>query len=180
MVKTQSQQSQEKEQEQGMVQEQGYSIADETIGESLLLRCWNGAIEQVNEAIKINKESGVRYPEMYVSYYDEMGPMDVLKKKRWLAATINPKTGEFHTLEQLKSAGVISDVELKFFQGPLPRRELIGITRHQTYDKNEFLFRFESWKGLSASGSVVIVSANNIDFTKRVQFEPDIVPIDPE
>src|SRR5215207_8548173 len=99
MVKTQSQQSQEKEQEQGMVQEQGYSIADETIGESLLLRCWNGAIEQVNEAIKINKESGVRYPEMYVSYYDEMGPIDVLKKKRWLAATINPKTGEFHTLE---------------------------------------------------------------------------------
>src|SRR5215207_4913737 len=176
MVKTQSQQSQEKEQEQ----EHGYSIADEIIGEPLLLRCWNKAVERVNEAIKINKESGVRYPEMYVSYYDEMGPMDVLKKKRWLAATINPKTGEFHTLEQLKSAGVISDAELKFFQGPLPRRELIGMTRHQTYDKNEFLFRFESWKGLSASGSVVIVSANNIDFTKRVQFEPDIVPIDPE
>src|ERR671910_1177268 len=159
---------------------QEYSIANEEIGESLLLRCWNGVVSQVNEASTINKNSGVRYPDMYISYYDEMGPMDVLQKKRWLASTINPKTGEFHTLTELKAAGVISDAELKFFQGPYPRRELISMTRHQTYDKKEYLVRFESWKGLSASGSVISVSANNIDFTKKVHFEPDFVPIDPE
>jgi hypothetical protein len=167
-----------KEQEQE--QEQEYLVANEQIGEALLLRCWNKTVEQVNEAIRINKESGVRYPDMYVSFYDEMGPMDVLKKKRWLASTINPKTGEFHTLEQLKAAGVISDAELKFFQGPFPRRELIDMTRHQTHDKREFLIRFEHWEGLTASGSIVTVSANNLDFTKRVQFEPDIASIDPE
>src|SRR5919112_161833 len=120
-------------------EDQGYSVADEEISEALLLRCWNGVVSQVNDAITINKNSGVRYPNMYVSYYDEMGPMDVLKNKRWLASTINPKTGEFHTLEQLKAAGVISPSELKFFQGPLPRRELTSMTRHRTYnDKKEY------------------------------------------
>jgi hypothetical protein len=174
LVKIQSQSHQEQQ------QESEYSVANEKIGEELLLRCWNHTVEQVNEAIKINKESGVRYPDMYNAFYNEMGPMDVLKKKRWLASTINPKTGEFHTLTELKAAGVISDAELKFFQGPLPRRELIGMTRHQTYDKVEYLLRSECWMGLSANGSVITVSANNIDFTKRVHFEPDIVPIDPE
>ena len=158
-----------------------YLVANEEIGEPLLLRCWNGVVSQVNEAIAINKNSGVRYPDMYVSYYDEMGPMDVLKNKRWLASTINPKTGEFHTLEQLKAAGVISPSELKFFQGPFPRRELTSMTRHQSYnDKKEYLIRHENWKGLSSSGSVISISANDIDFTRRVHFEPDIVPIDPQ
>ena len=158
---------------------QEYSVANEEIGEPLLLRCWNGVVDQVSEAITVNRNSGVRYPDMYISYYDEMGPMDVIKKKRRLASTINPKTGEFHTLTELKAAGVISDAELKFFQGPYPRRELISMTRHQTYDKKEYLVRFEYWKGLSASGSIISISANTIDFTKRVHFEPDIVPIDP-
>src|ERR687898_307862 len=144
MVKSQGQ-----SQEQPENQEQEYSIANEEIGEPLLLRCWNGVVSQVNDAITINKNSGVRYPDMYVSYYDEMGPMDVLKKKRWLASTINPKTGEFHTLTELKAAGVISDAEMKFFQGPLPRRELIGMTRHQTHDKIEYLIRFERFVGLT-------------------------------
>src|ERR687898_881113 len=126
-----------------------YSVANEEIGEPLLLRCWNGVVDQVSEAITVNRNSGVRYPDMYISYYDEMGPMDVIKKKRRLASTINPKTGEFHTLTELKAAGVISDSELKFFQGPLPRRELIGMTRHQTHDKIEYLIRFERFVGLT-------------------------------
>src|ERR671920_480456 len=67
---------------------QEYSVANEEIGEPLLLRCWNGVVDQVSEAITVNRNSGVRYPDMYISYYDEMGPMDVLKKKRWLASTI--------------------------------------------------------------------------------------------
>src|ERR671911_780422 len=159
---------------------QEYSIANEEIGESLLLRCWNGIVDQISEAITVNRNSGVRYPEMYIGFYDEMGPMDVLQKKRWLASTINPKTGEFHTLTELKAAGIISDAELKFFQGPLPRRELTSMTRHQTHDKKEWLIRFERFVGLTAIGSVITVSANNIDFAKRVHFEPDIVPIDPE
>ena len=98
----------------------------------MLLRCWNGVVDQVSEAITVNRNSGVRYPDMYIGFYDEMGPMDVLQKKRWLASTINPKTGEFHTLTELKAAGVISDAELKFFQGPLPRRELTSMTRPQS------------------------------------------------
>jgi hypothetical protein len=89
--KTQSQPQQTEEQEV-------YSVCNEIISEDLLLRCWNGAVEQVSEAIRINKESGVRYPDIYISFYDEMGPMDFLKKKQFLAATINPKSGEFHAL----------------------------------------------------------------------------------
>ncbi len=68
----------------------------------------------------------------------------------------------------------------KFYQGPLPRREIVGMTRHQNYDKNEYIIRSERWMGLSASGSVITISVDNIDFTKKVGFEPDIVPIDPE
>jgi hypothetical protein len=175
MVKSQTNQEQQ-EQPDNLE----YLVENEEIGEALLLRCWNGVTDQVNETITINKNSGVRYPDMYIRFYDEMGPMDVIKKKRWLTATINPKTGEFHTLEQLKSAGVISDAEIKFFQGPFPRRELVAMTRHQTYDKKEFLVRSERFFGLSASGGVLTISADNIDFTKRIHFEPDIVPIDPE
>jgi hypothetical protein len=99
--KTQPQQEQQTE--------EGYSIASEEISESLLLRCWNKAVEQVNEAVRINKESGVRYPDMYVAYYDEMGPMDMLKKKRWLASTINPKKlGRISMSNQETSINVIA------------------------------------------------------------------------
>jgi hypothetical protein len=173
-VKSQTQQQKSQE------QESEYLVANEEIGEELLLRCWNKAVEQVNAAIKINKESGVRYPDLYVSYYDEMGPMDVLQKKRWLASTTNPKTGQWNTLTGLQAAGVVSDAELKFFQGQLPRRELNSMYRHQTPDKREFLIRFERWYGLTVAGGVVTVSANNIDITKKVHFEPDFVPIDPQ
>jgi hypothetical protein len=38
--------------------EPDYLVANEEIGEELLLRCWNKAVEQVNAAIEIYKESG--------------------------------------------------------------------------------------------------------------------------
>jgi hypothetical protein len=170
MVKTQSQQS----------EEVGYSVANEEIGEELLLRCWNETIKPVHEAIKINKESGARYPELYIDYFDQAEPMDVHQKKRWLAACKNKKTGEFHTLDQLKAAGKISDVEKKLFgDKQFPRREISQIVRHQDYDKREWLFRFEQWIGLTTEGGVVTVSANNIDFAKRVGIRTDTVPQDP-
>jgi hypothetical protein len=35
-----------------------------------IIRCWNKAVEQVNEAEKINKESGVKYPDFYIKFID--------------------------------------------------------------------------------------------------------------
>jgi hypothetical protein len=33
--------------------------------------------------------------------FDDAGPMDIKQKRRWLAASINKKTGEFTTLDNL-------------------------------------------------------------------------------
>jgi hypothetical protein len=170
MTKQQQQQSHQSEE-----QESGYYVANEEISEPLLLRCWNTTIIPVNQAITINKESGAKHPGLYVNYFNEE-PMDVKQKRRWLAATINKKTGEFITLDQLRAAGKISDTEKKLFgDQKFPRRELTAMTRHQDDNKNEWLIRNERWVGLSENGSVVSVPVSDIDFARQVIPRPDTV-----
>jgi hypothetical protein len=157
-----------------------YSISNEEIGEELLLRCWNTAIIPVNQAITVNKESGAKYPELYINYFDESQPADIKQKRRWLAASINKKTGAFHTLDQLLAAGKISEVEKKLFGDKIfPRREISQIFRHQTDDKREWIMRFERWYGLTADAGIVPISVNDMDYARRVSIEPDSVPQDP-
>jgi hypothetical protein len=159
---------------------EGYSVANEEIGEALLLRCWNKAVEQVEEAAKINRESGVKYPDSYINFFGQARPMDVTQKMRFLDSCRHKKSMEFITLDSLQAAGQISDTEVKLFKGQqFPRRELIGMIRHQDYDKNEWLVRIEKWVGLTASAGTISLNVSNIDFTRRIQFTPDMVPIDP-
>ena len=167
-------------QSQSQEQDPEYSVANEEIGESLLLRCWDGAVQQVNDAIQINKDSGVKYPDWYIGFFDQAKPMDVQQKLRWLNAARHKKSMDFITLESLKAAGQISSTELKLF-GDLefPRRELTGMTRHQDRGKKEWLIRFERWVALTAAAGVITVPANNIDFTRRISFTVDMVPVDP-
>jgi hypothetical protein len=159
---------------------EGYSVANEEIGEALLLRCWNKAVEQVEEAAKINRESGVKYPDSYINFFGQARPMDVTQKMRFLDSCRHKKSMEFITLDSLQAAGQISDTEVKLFKGQqFPRRELIGMIRHQDYDKNESLVRIEKWVGLTASAGTISLNVSNLDFTRRIQFTPDMVPIDP-
>lgn len=178
MVKQQSQSQQENQQSQS--KEPEYMVANEKIGEELLLRCWNKAVEQINATIEINKESGARHPERFIVFFDQAKPMDVTQKMRWLDSCRQKKSMEFITLDQLKSAGTLSDIEVKLFEGQtFPRRELTGMYRHQTDDKKEFLIRLERWIGLTSNANILSVPANNIDFTRRINFNPDSAPIDP-
>jgi hypothetical protein len=171
LVKPQTQQQKEQEE---------YSISNEEISESLLLRCWNKTLEPVYETIKVNKESSVKHPERFVNYLDTAEPMDVKQKRRWLAASINPKTREFHTLDQLLAAGKISKTEKKLFGiKQFPRRELTQMIRLQDDNKREWLVRNERWVGLTENGGVVSVPVNNIDFARQVVPKPDSVPQDP-
>jgi hypothetical protein len=173
LVKSQTHQQQQE-------QEEEYSISNEEISESLLLRCWNKTLEPVYETIKINKESGVKYPERFVNYLDTAEPMDVKQKRRWLAASINTKTGEFHTLDQLLAAGKISKTEKKLFgDKQFPRRELTQMIRHQDDNKREWLVRNERWIGLTENAGVVSVPVVDIDFARQVVPSPDSVPQDP-
>jgi hypothetical protein len=175
MVKTQTQPQQSDTQ-----QEPEYLVATEEIGESLLLRGWNKTIEPVYEAIKQNKESGVKYPDVFVSYFNEAEPSDVGQKKRLLASTINKKTGEFITLNQLVAAGRISNDEVKLFgDRPFPRRELVQMTRHQDDSKREWLIRSETWLGITDVGSILQIGVNNIDFARYVTVRADSAPQDP-
>jgi hypothetical protein len=165
---------------QSQQEEQEYSIANEEIGEELLLRCWNKAVEQVIDAQKINRESGVKHPDLYINFFDQAKPMDVIQKMRWLDSCRHKKSLDFITLDSLKAAGQISNTEVKLFgDQKFPRRELVGMIRHQDYDKNEWLIRMERWFGLTLTASMITIGANNIDFTRRFHFELDMVPIDP-
>ncbi len=174
MVKSQSQQSTtEKE-------DQGYSVADEQISEELLLGCWNKTTEPVYEAIRLNKESGAKHPELYVSYFAYSEPMDVRQKRRWLASCTNKKTGKFITLDQLVAAGRISEAERKLYGNKqFPRRELIHMTRHQSDDNREWLTRTEQWIGLTEIGGVVTVPVSDIDYARQVNIDIESVPQDP-
>jgi hypothetical protein len=160
-------------------QEQEYSISNEEISESLLLRCWNTTIIPVNQAIAINKESGAKYHESFIGYFNEDQPMDVKQKRRWLAASINKKTGKFIDLNQLLSAGKISEVEKGLFEGQFPRRELLSMTRHLDDQKREWLIRTERWLGVTENGVIVSVPVADIDYARRVSIRPDTVPQDP-
>jgi hypothetical protein len=176
-VKHQEQQQQD---EQPSESTYTYTVSNEEISESLLLRCWNKTIEPVYETIKINKESGVKYPEMFVNYFNEAEPMDVRQKKRWLAASINKKKSEFFTLDQLLAAGKISKTEKKLFgDKQFPRRELTQMIRHQDDNKREWLVRNERWVGLTENGVIVTVPVTDIDYARRVVPNPDSVPQDP-
>ena len=106
--------------------------------------------------------------------------MDVIQKTRWLDRCRHKKSMEFITIESLRASGQISETEVQLFKGQIfPRRELIGMTRHRDYDKNDWLIRTERWFGLTPTAVVVTISVSNIDFTRRIHFEPDMVPIDP-
>jgi hypothetical protein len=179
LVKTQSQQPSQQSEESGLLGLE-YSVANETISEELLLRCWNGAVQQVNEAVKINQESGAKHLERFIAFFDQAKPMNVTQRIRWLDSCRQKKSMEFITVNQLKSAGTLSDVEVKLFEGQtFPRRELTGMYRHCTHDKKQWLVRMERWIGLTSTTSVVSVPANDIDFTRRINFSPDSAPIDP-
>jgi hypothetical protein len=107
-------------------------------------------------------------------------PMDVKQKKRWLASVINPKTGDYYTLDQLQAAGKISNAEKKLYgDKPLPRRELTQLLRYQTDDNKEWMVRTEIWYGLNISGAVVSISVNNLDFAKQVVPRAESTPQDP-
>jgi hypothetical protein len=173
LVKTQTQSHQEQS------EDQGHSVANEEISESLLLRCWNETCKPVNEAIRLNKESGAKYPELYVHYFNYSEPMDVRQKRRWVASCTNKKTGEFITLDQLVAAGKISEAERKLYDNKqFPRRELIQITRHQSDNKREWLIRTEKWIGLTEIGGVVSVPVSDIDYARQVNIDVESVPQD--
>jgi hypothetical protein len=70
-------QQEQEQKEQSNAEEQGYSVTNEEISESLLLRCWIETCKPVNEAIRLNKESGAKYPELYVHYFNYSELMDV-------------------------------------------------------------------------------------------------------
>jgi hypothetical protein len=84
-------------------------LSDEKIVADLLLRGWNKSLEIVNEAVQHNSRSGVRDPERFTSSFLDYTPMDVKKKKNWLASCINNKTGTPYTLDSLIAAQIISE-----------------------------------------------------------------------
>lgn len=174
MVKQQSTQHQN--------QEETNPLLGEKIGADLLLRGWNMALEVVNEAIQHNSRSGVRYPERFTSvFFDHMEPMEIKKKRNWLAACINIKSGTPYTLDSLLNANVISEEEKELFGDlPLPRRELVSLHRIQAPNKVEYLSRTEHWYGLNKSAGVITMAVPDLDFTKRITVDREYVDKDPE
>src|SRR5829696_1891650 len=171
MVKTQSQQSQEKE------QEQGYSIADETIGESLILHCWNGVLQQVERVKTFNKSQGITNSDPWIGHtYDGWSePMSVRSHKRWLNLTRHKKSGKWITVDSLAASGRISDMEKDLFDNDkqYPRISLISMTRVKTQKSSEYLMRQMQAVGLSEIGAIVTLNLPDCDFTRKVPISPD-------
>lgn len=55
-------------------------LTPEPISQELLLRGWNKTLENVNEAARINKESGVLQPERFIDFPGHE-PMKYQKEK---------------------------------------------------------------------------------------------------
>jgi hypothetical protein len=155
-------------------------LSDEKIVADLLLRGWNKSLEIVNEAVQHNSRSGVRDPERFTSSFLDYTPMDVKKKKNWLASCINNKTGTPYTLDSLISAQIISEEERQLFgELPLPRRELVSMYRVQSPDKSEWLVRDEMWYGLNKSAGTVSISTSDLDYGRHISVTREFVDKDP-
>ena len=158
-------------------------LADERIGESLLLKSWNMALQVVNDAVQHNIKSGVKFPKRFTSaWYDPMEPMQIRKYKNWLKACVNAKTNTPYTLDSLIAAQILSESEREVFgELPLPRRELVSLWRIQVQNKTEYLVRTEKWIGLNKSGGVISISVDGtLDLTRRIQVHREFVPKDPQ
>jgi hypothetical protein len=150
-------------------------LTGEKIGVDLLLCGWNKTLEAVNEAVQHNLRSGVKDPERFVSFLDTT-PMDIKKKKNWLASCINNKTGTPYTLDSLIAAQIISEEERQLFgELPLPRRELVSMYRVQSPDKSEHLVRGEIWYGLNKSAGIVSITTPDLDYGRRISVTREFV-----
>jgi hypothetical protein len=168
MVKTQSQQPQPSE---------GYSIADETIGESLILHCWNGVLQQIEKVKAFNKSQGITNSDPWIGHtYDGWSePMSVRSHRRWLNITRHKKSGKWITVDSLAASGRISDMEKDLFDNDkqYPRINLISMTRVKTQEGSEYLMRQMQAIGLSEIGAIVTLNLPDCDFTRKVPISPD-------
>lgn len=162
-------------------EEEPNPLVGESIGESLLLRGWNMAVEVVNQAREHNLKSGVKDPERFTAaFFANMVPMEIKKGQNWLAACINIRTKVPYTLDSLIGANVIAEEEKDLFgEYPLPRRELVSLHRIQAQNKVEYLSRVERWYGLNKSAGVITIPVEP-DYTKRIAVERMYVDKDPE
>jgi hypothetical protein len=150
---------------------EGYSIADETISESTLLRCWKKVQEQVERVREFNASQGIKDVDAYIGHtYDGWSePMAVKQKRRWLNATRHKKSGKWITVNSLVESGRISDMEIELFgEGVFPRIELSAMTRVKTQEGSEYLVRHMRAIGLSEVGAIVSLPLNDVDYTHKV------------
>lgn len=156
-------------------------LVGEKIGRDLLLRGWDLAVSVVNQARERNLKSGVKDPERFTAaFFDHMEPMEIRKRKNWLAACINIRTNTPYTLDSLISANVIAEEEKELFGDlPLPRRELVSLHRIQAQNKVEYLSRVERWFGLNKSAGVITIPVEP-DYTRRITVDRMYVDRDPE
>ena len=97
--------------------------------------------------------------DIYVDYEE---PMQKKKRLRFLENVTN-RNGSFRTLENLVSAGTISEQELKYFpEEKLPRRIVSQIHRIKTQSGKEYIIRVEQWKGVGKSGSIITCPTSTI------------------
>ena len=156
-------------------QQEGHKVADEVLDESLILHCWKGVEDQVNRVREFNRSQNVPNVDNYIGYvYDGIAePSTVKQKRRWLNTTRHQKSGKWITVNSLVDSGRISDVEKDLFgDQPIPRIELLSMTRVRTRDNKEYLMRNMRAYGLSEIGVLVTLPLNDCDFTRKVPVSP--------
>ena len=110
--------------------------------------------------------------DIYVDYEE---PMQKKKRLRFLENVTN-RNGSFRTLENLVSAGTISEQELKYFpEEKLPRRIVSQIHRIKTQSGKEYIIRVEQWKGVGKSGSIItcpVTLGSYVEPSYTTEFQP--------
>jgi hypothetical protein len=153
----------------------------EGISARLLLASWNKTLEPIEEARRINKESGVRDPEQYIQFDDGAKPMKIMKYENWVESCINECNSEPFTLESLIASGTINKSEISFYPSEVyPYRELITMSRILSADKkNQWLSRGEMWYGVDKAGAIKNVYVDTLDIIKVISPTFEFVSIDP-
>jgi hypothetical protein len=82
------------------------------------------------------------------------------KKKMFLNAAANKRSGQFYSLSKLVENGVMAESEKDFFDlspgiTDFPYRQINVINRLKKMDGTEWIYTTEQWIGTSATGSVV-------------------------
>jgi hypothetical protein len=157
-----------------------HSVEKETITPDLILKRFKLYIEQISKLRQQNLENGLDEKRN-----NAFVPQIKLKQQeiyeKFIQQTTNVKTGNWHTIGSLQSAGILSDADIQQFETTdIPYVRLNRLTRVKSPNGKEWLERMFTLYALTREGNLIHKVIQDIDFYHKPIVTYEYVPENPD